>query len=95
MKLIDDGKTDPETTKNIEPYRAPMGSKKGLTRTSVQIEEDLMERLRNAVYWTPGASLNRVFLEGAEMLVDALEKQNGKPFPKRGSERLLTGRRYK
>jgi hypothetical protein len=54
-----------------------------------------MERARDAVYWTPGASLNRLFIEGAEMLLDALEKKNGGPFPPRGRKNLLTGPRPK
>lgn len=86
-------RSEPEI--NNTPDRAPKGSKKGLTRTSIQIDDELMERARNAVYWTPGASLNRLFIEGAEMLLDALEQKNGGSFPPRGRKKLLTGPRPK
>ncbi|MFI0436153.1 MAG: hypothetical protein ACH350_10620 [Parachlamydiaceae bacterium] len=50
----------------------------------------MIERIKNAVYWTPGltlASLEEAFAK----VVDALEEERKAPFPKR-KEELKTGK---
>ena len=60
-------------------------------RITVQISEDVIERVKNAVYWTPGLTLaslaENAFLEA----VNALEEEKGSSFAKR-KEELKTGR---
>jgi hypothetical protein len=54
---------------------------------------DLAERVRNYIYWTPGASLNQFIIEAVQKELERLEKElnKGKPWPPR-SGRLQPGR---
>lgn len=60
-------------------------------RITVQISEDVIERIKNAVYWTPGLTLASLAEEAFVKVVDALEEEREAPFPKR-KEELKTGR---
>lgn len=60
-------------------------------RLTVHISVDLIDRLKNAVYWSPGVTLAAIAEEYLSKGVDALEKKNGKPFPPR-KEELKGGR---
>ena len=60
-------------------------------RITVQISEDVIERIKNAVYWTPGLTLASLAEEAFSKVVDALENEREAPFPKRKDE-LKTGR---
>ena len=60
-------------------------------RITVQISQDVIERLKNAVYWTPGLTLASLAEEALSNAVDRLEKERSNPFPKRHNE-LKTGR---
>ncbi|WP_036746567.1 hypothetical protein [Parachlamydia acanthamoebae] len=60
-------------------------------RITVQISEDVIERIKNAVYWTPGLTLASLAEEAFAKVVDALEEEREAPFPKR-KEELKTGR---
>ena len=60
---------------------------------SVGIQPDLLERARNAVYWTPGLTLAGVANLGLSLALEQLEGANqGKPFPPRVGP-VPTGRR--
>lgn len=74
------------------PKRKPNQSKK--QRITVQISEDVIERIKNAVYWTPGLTLASLAEEAFAKAVDELEKQKGECFQERKSE-LKTGRPVK
>ncbi|MBA2349205.1 MAG: hypothetical protein H0V81_13010 [Solirubrobacterales bacterium] len=60
-------------------------------RITVQISEDVIERIKNAVYWTPGLTLAALAEEAFSKIVDSLEEGRKTPFPKR-KEELKTGR---
>jgi hypothetical protein len=60
-------------------------------RTTFHLPVDLMDRVRNAVYWTPGLTLAGMAEEALGKAIEALEKKHGGPFPKR-SEELRGGR---
>jgi len=60
-------------------------------RITVQISVDIIERLKNAVYWTPGLTLASLAEEAFSKAVDQLEEEKKAPFPKR-KEELKTGR---
>jgi ribosome-binding protein aMBF1 (putative translation factor) len=76
---------------SIQPRR-PKHSKK--QRITVQISEDVIDRIKNAVYWTPGVTLASLAEEAFSKIVDEIEKSRGTPFPKRKDE-LKTGRPIK
>jgi len=71
------------------PQKKQKSSKK--QRITVQISEDVIERLKNAVYWTPGLTLASLAEEAFSKAVDQLEEEKEAPFPKR-KEELKTGR---
>jgi hypothetical protein len=60
-------------------------------RLTVTLPVDLLDRLRNAVYWTPGLTLAGFIEAAVATKLDALEAQNGEPFPSR-MEQLKGGR---
>lgn len=60
-------------------------------RITVQISENVIERIKNAVYWTPGLTLASLAEDAFSKVVDALEEEREAPFPKR-KEELKTGR---
>ena len=47
---------------------------------------DLMDRARDAVYWTPGLTLAALAERGLGLALDELERQQGKPFSPRRAE---------
>ena len=60
----------------------------GKERLTVHLPVDLIERVKNAVYWTPGLTLARLAEEALRQALADLEAARGAPFPPR--ERPLT-----
>lgn len=52
-------------------------------RITFQFPADLIERLRNAAFWSPGASMAGLAEQALAETLQRLEKQRGKPFPPR------------
>ena len=58
----------------------------------VAFDPELLERARNAVYWTPGMTLTGLANLGLSQAVEDLEQRNsGQPFPARAGT-MRTGR---
>lgn len=58
-------------------------------RVTIHLPVALIERLRNAVYWTPGTTLTSVIGAALNDYIDGMEKARGDTFPQReGSIRL-------
>ncbi len=83
-----DGTANGSIGKALAPLRP---SKERLT---VHISVPLIERAKNAVFWTPGLTLADLGERALETLVSELEKQNGRPFEPRPHE-LKGGRPLK
>jgi len=60
-------------------------------RLTVNLSPELVERARNAVYWTPGLTLAGLTEDALLRSLARLEKQNGGPFKARNG-RLPAGR---
>ena len=60
-------------------------------RLTVNLPPELIERARNAVYWTPGLTLAGLAREALVKSLVRLEKENGGPFKERDGE-LRAGR---
>ncbi len=60
-------------------------------RFTAQLPQELIEKARNAVYWTPGLTLAELTQTALENLINQLELERGEPFPPR-SGKLKTGR---
>src|SRR5947209_5298157 len=63
----------------------PEAGAKKRDRMAFDPGDDLAERIRNYVYWTPGANVNGFLVEAARKEMDRLEQElnDGKPWPPR------------
>ena len=61
-------------------------------RVTVSLPTSLVERLRNAVYWTGHHTLAQIIVDSLEDTITAMEHANGGPFPGRLAP-LKSGRR--
>jgi hypothetical protein len=55
----------------------------------VSLDPEVLERARNAVYWTPGLTLTALATRALATTVDALEHERGQPFPARAGNASL------
>src|ERR1700694_4122292 len=55
----------------------------------VALDPEVLERARNAVYWTPGLTLTDLATQALAAAVDDLEDERGRPFPTRGGKASL------
>jgi hypothetical protein len=60
-------------------------------RITVNLPADLVEQMRNAVYWTRGLTLAWFIAQAAQALLAGLHSTNQGPFPKRAKQ-LRAGR---
>ena len=60
-------------------------------RVTLNLPVGLIEQLRNAVYWTPGATLASLVRDSLRESLDRLEQRNGARYPPRLSK-LRSGR---
>lgn len=60
-------------------------------RLTTHLPVDLQDRLRDAVYWTPGATLSGLVEEAIREKLDRMEDEREEPFPSR-EEELKPGR---
>ena len=63
-------------------------------RLTVHVPVELIDRVKNIVYWTPGLTLARLAEEALTKEVEKREKERGEPFPHR-TEELRGGRPLK
>lgn len=63
----------------------------GKQKIAVQLPSDLVEKARDAVYWTPGMTLNRLAQIALVHTLECMESLRGVPFPPRGGN-LPAGR---
>lgn len=77
-------------TQSVEPVKQQTKAKKK-ERITIALTPEVIERLKNAVYWSPGLTLSCVIEQATEKAILDLERKNGKPFPERNGE-LKKGR---
>ncbi len=63
-------------------------------RLTAQLPQETMERVRNAVYWTPGLTIAGMATQALEQFLDQIEAERGEPFPPRQGA-IKTGRPVK
>jgi hypothetical protein len=94
----------PQPSKSSEKSITP----KGKQRLTVQLSKEVVERAKNAVYWTRGLTLAQLIEHSLEAAISELEqisivfsdksgeplKEKGQPFPEREKE-LAIGRPVK
>jgi hypothetical protein len=79
---------DEHPTPHPVPLRVPK------ERVTFQLPVDLIDRARNAVYWTPGATVAGLMEDALTAHLAYIEQQRGAPFPPR-EHALKTGRPIK
>ena len=79
--------------KRGEPQADPARPAK--ERATFQLPADLVERVRDAVYWTPGQTMAAFMEEALRHQLDRVEKKRGGAFPPRHGAALRTGRPVK
>jgi hypothetical protein len=80
----------------IRPAEAsePRAKPQPRERVTVALPREMVERARNSVHWTPGATLAALVEAGIAAELERLEMENGGPFKPRG-QALKPGRRFK
>ena len=73
---------------------APPPPTAGKERLTVHLPVDVIERAKNAVYWTPGLTLAGLAESALNKALEGLEKAHGGPFERRKGE-LKGGRPIK
>ncbi len=63
-------------------------------RFTLQLSSELVEQLRDAVYWTPGLTLGSLAEQALREAIGGLEEERGQPFPARTGQ-LRVGRPVK
>lgn len=66
----------------------------GKQKIAVQLPSELVEKARDAVYWTPGMTLNRLAQIALSQTLECMEALRGVLFPPRGGN-LSTGRQIR
>lgn len=74
--------------------RRPAKEKEKKQRITVQISMEVIERVKNAVYWTPGLTVAALAEEALSKAVDQLEEIREEKFQDRKGE-LKSGRPVK
>jgi hypothetical protein len=64
------------------------------SKITVHLREDLIERVKNAAYWNPRLTIASIAEMGIYQAIEAVEKENGGPYPRREDE-LRGGRPMK
>ena len=78
----------PEPQAVPQPRTTALAAPVGKERLTVHLPVDLIEGVKNAVYWTPGLTLARLAENALRQALAALEAARGAPYPPR--ERNLT-----
>ena len=94
-------RSEPETDAPIPPAATPrQGAREAgparihKARLTVHVPLELIDRVKNIVYWTPGLTLARLAEEALTKEVEKREQERGEPFPHR-TEELRGGRPLK
>lgn len=74
------GDKDLKPASPIEPEILPAVKKQ---RVTIHIPIDLIERVKNAVFWQPGLTLAEFAEQALAHAIEELENERGTPFPPR------------
>lgn len=64
-------------------------------RMTIHISSDIIEKVKNVVYWEPGLTLAGFAQEALAAAVEQLEQERGAVFPDRKTHNLRAGRPIK
>ena len=75
--------TPPHGNVNTQTHTGHSHAESRKQRVTITLPVALLERLRNAVYWTGHGPLARLIAEALDDTVTNMEESNGQPFPQR------------
>lgn len=79
----------------IEEIEMPIIAATKKERITLHLSSDLLERIKNAVYWTPGLTIAGLAEEALAYAINKIERNNGEEFPSRREVKLRPGRPMK
>lgn len=82
-------------TSHAPKRRGPKLTVPAKERATFQLTPGLLDRARDAVYFTPGATMAALMEDALRSHLEKLEKKRGTPFPSRRGAVLRTGRPVK
>lgn len=80
--------------KTSDPGQNQQSDPKRKARFTTYLPAELLDRVKNAVYWTPGLTVSGLAEEAINAVLKKLEKTHGGQFATR-SQPLKRGRRLK
>lgn len=83
---------NPIEAETIEPELQSSVKKQ---RVTIHIPVDLIDRVKNAVYWEPGLTLAGFAEDALSKALEQMETERGAPFPGRKEHKLKGGRPIK
>jgi len=69
-----------------------LASRPSKQRITLHISSELVDRVKNAVYWEPGLTVAGFSEEAFTKMIELLEAERGAPFPQRKQHKLRGGR---
>lgn len=70
---------------------SPRVARRATVSVGITLDAEILDRARNAVFWTPGLTLTSIANQGFAVVLDELERDRGEPFPAR-TGRVRSGR---
>lgn len=64
-------------------------------RITIHLSTDLINRVKNAVFWEPGLTLAALAEYALQQAIEKLEQERGAPYPQRREQNLRGGRPLK
>lgn len=58
-----------------------------MKRVTIRLDDDLYERTKNLVFWTPGMTLTEFFAEAVGSHVGQYERERGNQYPSRKNKK--------
>ena len=84
-----------EVKETVETGNSPKSFERpSKVRISAEVAKDVVERIKNAVYWTPGLTMAGFIEDALELAIEQLEEMKGKAYDQREKE-LVGGRPMK
>ena len=85
-----DKKESAEHNESVDAQQELSGSRK--QRITIHLPIDLIEKIKNVVFWEPGFTLTAFAQDAFEKAVAELEKERGEPYKERSARSLKGGR---
>lgn len=85
---IGSAKTIQENPQEVARQKEPSRTQ----RVTIHVDIDLINAVKDAVYWEPGLTLTAFAHEALSKALEKLEKKRGKKYPQRKEHNLRGGR---